>query len=64
MSRTLAPDSRIATRGNRLTNFLPGSRSIADGSGNQLFRAGSDWLIYTAFIHLICNKEITYGRNQ
>jgi hypothetical protein len=55
---------RIVTCRNRLTNFSPCGRSIAGGGGNQLFRAGSDWLIYTAFINLICNKEITYGRNQ
>ncbi|PMZ85465.1 MULTISPECIES: hypothetical protein [unclassified Pseudomonas] len=36
--------------------------SIAGKHGRQLIQAECDLLIYTAFINLICNKEITYGR--
>jgi len=29
-----------------------------------VFRAPAVLLIYTAFTNLICNKEITYGRDK
>jgi len=31
---------------------------------NEVFRARAAVLIYTAFTNLICNREITYGRDK
>jgi hypothetical protein len=31
---------------------------------NSVFRARAAALIYTAFTNLICNREITYGRDK
>ena len=31
---------------------------------NEVFRARAAALIYTAFTNLICNREITYGRDK
>ncbi|WP_139340893.1 hypothetical protein [Pseudomonas sp. KK4] len=45
-------------------NFSARVRSIAGKLSGQAYRAGCTLLIYTAFTNLICNKEITYGRDK
>jgi hypothetical protein len=47
-----------------LSNFLAMIRSTAGSTCKQAFRARCVLLIYTAFTNLICNKEITYGRDK
>jgi hypothetical protein len=48
----------------RFVNFFPWVGSIAGKHQNRVFQAERASLIYTAFTNLICNKEITYGRDK
>jgi hypothetical protein len=54
------PQARVMV----FSNFLPPRRAVAGTLYKQLLRAGCAMLIYTAFTNLICNKEITYGRDK